>query len=228
MLPVLGVTVLMTHHQNTDARVKWAIDYGVREAGEREPAALIISGRANSWVLDEQFGNAFELVKEPCRYGTTTFTPVEPCRLGEIKLRAAVKRIGQVSSARSRARTSGPDTGEDSPRSISASRLAASSSQALSRALSASRLAMTRSSSRARSDVGRRRSSSSSASTGSVMVETVWVGVTAVVCHKPVYRGRPRRFACRQRGHINVETTGKRPMTFARRGASRASGALPG
>ena len=64
-----GVTVLVTHHQNTDARVKWAIDYGAWEAGKREPAALTISGRANSWVLDEQFGNAFELVKEPCRYG---------------------------------------------------------------------------------------------------------------------------------------------------------------
>ena len=199
LIPMLGVTVLVTHHQNTDAWVKWAIDYGEWEAGEREPAALIISGRTNSRVLDEQFGNTFELVKEPRRYRATTFTPIEPCRLGEIKLRAAVKRVGQASSARSRASTSGPDTGEDSPRSISASRWAASSSQALSRALSASRLAMTRSSSRARSDVGRRRSSSSSASTGRVMVETVWVRVTAVACHKSVCHGRARRSASRRR-----------------------------
>ena len=119
---MLGVTVLVTHHQNTDARVKWAIDYGVWETGEREPAALSISGCANSWVLDEQIGNSFELTKEPCCYGASTFTPIEPCRLGEVKLRAAVKRAGQASSARNRARTSDPDTGEDSPRSISASR----------------------------------------------------------------------------------------------------------
>lgn len=173
LLPVLGVTVLVTHHQNADSRVKWTIDYGVWEAGKREPAALIICGCANSGSLDEQFGDTFELVKEPSRYCAATFTPVEPCRLGEVKRRVPVKRVGQASSARSRASTSGPDTGEDPPRSISASRRAASSSQALSRALSASRLATRRSSSRARSDVERRRISSSSDSTGSVMVETV-------------------------------------------------------
>ena len=60
---MLGVTVLVTHHQNTYALVKWAIDYGVWEAGEREPAALIISGRANSWMLDEQFGMRSDPVK---------------------------------------------------------------------------------------------------------------------------------------------------------------------
>ena len=213
LLPMLGVTVLVTHHQNADAWLKWAIDYGEREAGEREPAALITSGRANSRLLEEQFGNTFELVKEPCCYRATTFRPIEPRRLGEVKLRAAVKRVGQASSARSRASTSGPDTGEDSPRSISASRWAASSSQALSRALSASRLAMTRSSSRARSDVGRLRSSSSSDSTESVMVDTVLVRVTALACHKSVYRGRPRRSACRRRG-----------LTPRFRGASLGSG----
>jgi len=91
LFPVLGVTVLVPHNQNTDAGVQWPIDYGVREAGERKPAALPISGCADSWVLNEQIGDSFELIKEPCCYGTTPFTPVEPCRLGEIKLRAAVK-----------------------------------------------------------------------------------------------------------------------------------------
>jgi len=110
----------------------------------------------------------------PRRYRATAFTTIKPCRLGEVKFSAQVKRIAQASSARSRASASGPDTGEDSPRSISASRRAANSSQALSRALSASRLAMTRSSSLARSDVGRRRSSISRVSTVSVMAETLW------------------------------------------------------
>ena len=197
---MLGVTVLVTHYQNADARAKRPIDDGVWEASEREPATLVLSGSADSWVLDKQFSDAFEFVKEPIRYSTTTFAPIEPCGLGEVKFRAAVKRVCQASSARRRARASGPSTGEDSPRTISASRWAASSSQALSRALSASRLAMTRSSSRVRSKVGRRRTSSSSASMGSVMVEPLWIGVKGVACHKPVCCGRPSGFACRRRG----------------------------
>ena len=136
LLSVLGITVLMTHHEYPDFRVEWPIDYR------------------------------------------------EPYSLGEVKVGARVKRIGQASSERSLESTSGPDTGEDSPLSISASRRAASSSQALSRALSASRLATTRSSRRARSAVGRRRISSSSDSTGRVMAVTVQVRATSVDCHK--------------------------------------------
>ena len=97
---------------------------------------------------------------------------VKSCRLGEVVFRSAVKRVCQESSTRKRATTSGPETGVDSPRSISESRFAARLSHALSRALSASRLAITRSRSRSRSAAGRRRTSSSKASTGSDILGT--------------------------------------------------------
>lgn len=123
-------------------------------------------------MFDQQFGDAFELVQEPRCKRTTAFAPIKPCRLGEIVFRPVVKRVCQESSTRNRATASGPETGVDSPRSISASRFAARLSQARSRALSASRLAITRSRSRSRAAVGRRRTSSSKASTGSGILGT--------------------------------------------------------
>ena len=83
-------------------------------------------------MLDQQIGDAVELVKEARCKCTTAFAPIEPCRLGEIVSRSLVKRACQDSSTRKRAMISGPETGVDSPRSISESRFAARLSQALS------------------------------------------------------------------------------------------------
>ncbi len=175
LLSVLGITVLVAQDQNANSDLSFPIDDGVRKAWKRKPAALVLGWRADSGVFDKQLGDAFELVEKARCKCTTAFAPIEPCRLGEVVFRSVVKRVCQESSARKRATTSGPETGVDSPRSISESRLAARLSQALSRALSASRLAITRSRSRSRSAAGRRRISSSKASTGNDIVESLWL-----------------------------------------------------
>ena len=44
LLPVYRVAVLVAHDQNSAARAKCAIDYGVWEAGEGKATALVTSG----------------------------------------------------------------------------------------------------------------------------------------------------------------------------------------
>lgn len=173
LLSVLGITVLVAQDQNANSGLSFPVDDGVRKARKRKPAALVLGWRANSGMFDQQIGDAFELVKEARCKCTTAFAPIKSCRLGEVVFRSVVKRVCQESSTRKRATISGPETGVDSPRSISESRFAARLSHALSRALSASRLAITRSRSRSRSAAGRRRTSSSKASTGSDILGTL-------------------------------------------------------
>ena len=81
----------------------------MRESRKRKPAALILLRRTPPGLLDQQTGGAFEFIKKPGCERAATITPVQPWRFGKIKLCATMKRLGQASSARKRARTSDPE-----------------------------------------------------------------------------------------------------------------------
>ena len=186
---LLRVSVLVANDQDTNTSVYGAVDDRVGKAVKRKPATVVAGGDAKTWVLHQKSGDAFKLLDEPRCYPAPSFVPVEPGRVTEVALRTSVERKAHSSSARNLAMASGPETGEDAPLSSSASRIAASRSQASSRVLSASRLATTRSSKRARSTGGKRRTSASRASIGSDMAETLcgrWAG--PVACHKVAQR----------------------------------------
>ena len=179
---MLRVSILVANDKNTNAVIHGAVDDGVGKSMKRKPATLAVRGSAKTGVLTQQSGDALELLDEPRCDGAPGFVPVEAGRVTEIALRASVQRERHSSSARNLAMASGPETGDETPLSSSASRVAASLSQASSRALSASRLATTRSSRRARSTRGRRSTSASKTSIGIERQETFcdrWSGRSA-------------------------------------------------
>lgn len=154
----------MTNDQYSYPCSTFAIKHGVRKGREWIASTAFAGRRTEARIGFEKSRDSLELLEESTGYTAARLHLVVAEGDSKIAFCLAVQRPSHRSSALRRARTSSRGTSIDVPASISASRRAATASQAESRAASASRLATTRSSSRTRSAVDRRRTSSSRAS----------------------------------------------------------------
>ena len=150
-LSVFGITVLMAHHEYSNTRAGALVDHGVGKTVQREGCSLIPCRSAQTGLFGQQAGNSVELVKKADNDAPARVLPVATTCIVEVEFRARMKGVGHPYSARSRAKAAAPSISATWPVSISASRWAATASQARSLAVSSSRLRMSRSSNLARS-----------------------------------------------------------------------------
>lgn len=140
---MLGIAEVPTYHQDPDLTTAVSIDHGIRKVMQWMNSAKVICGRANGRELNQQLGDALELVQEAVCELCATLLAIEPSRLEKVELCPSMEAVSHPRLARTRAMASGPETSTDGSASACASRLAASSFQRASRSRSASRLLIT-------------------------------------------------------------------------------------
>ena len=144
---VAGLSMLMTHDQDSNAAFKISIYDRVRKNSQRECSSSSRCWRSEAGMFNQELGDTFKFFKKTSGNHSASLFAIKILGLSNVMLRPRVEREGHRGIlARSRAMASCPGTAAIKPDSSSASLRSASRSQASSTSGSESRLAISRSS----------------------------------------------------------------------------------